>query len=102
MTSIHVVLGPASSKGGSGAAMPVMDSTPVASQTLSGTGSTGFAVPGSGKTDLFWDVSAGAADKWVAFGPAPDPTIDPRWLVKAGSTRTFGARGGDKCGVRDA
>lgn len=106
MTWIHVVLTTAPGKNSNGADMPALASNSAAmkSKTLNGTEETDFAAPGSGGADttLFWDLTCGDLDKYVAFGEAPDPTKDPRHRIRAGATRTFAARGGDKCKVINA
>ena len=106
MTWIHVVLGPAPGTNSNGAAMPVLASNAAAmkSQTLNGAEETTIVAPGGGggDTSLFWDLTCGDLDKYVAFGEAPDPTKDPRHRIRAGTTRTFAARGGDKCKVMNA
>jgi hypothetical protein len=109
MTTLHVVLCGATGAGGAGpATLPILDSRAPAegmtfeSETLSGADTSTTTVPSQDGPGLVWDVTAGAADKWVAFGAVPNPTQDPRFFMQAGSQRTFRAFAGDKCGTVDA
>lgn len=109
MTTLHVVLAGATGRGGAGPGqLPILDSRAPASsvmfnsETLTGTDTSALEVPTSDGAGLVWDVTAGAADKWVAFGPSPAPSTDPRWFIPAGQSRSFRAFPGDKCGTIDA
>ena len=109
MTKLHVVLCGATGAGGAGpGVLPVVDSRAsasgqlFASETLTGSATSTVRAPAADGAGLVWDVTAGAADKWVAFGAVPDPSKDPRFLVPAGAQRNFRAFAGDACGTADA
>lgn len=72
------------------------------SQTMAGAGTTTRAAPkrgdndfGRGGADLSFEIAA-AVDAFVAIGPAPDASVGPRLLVRAGETRNVSCDPGDK------
>lgn len=68
------------------------------SQTMPAPGVTDKAAP-EGSTDFgqpSFEISAAAADVFVAVSPTPDATSSPRIVVRAGETRNVFCRPGDK------
>jgi hypothetical protein len=74
------------------------------SETLSGSATTDIVVPVPNRAsgDLFWLVQAIDGPKWVAFGPNPDASKNPRRRVYENSELAVRAHPGDKCATVDA
>lgn len=90
-----------------GEAMPVYSREIATSETLTVSGSTATttnAVPATenDKVDVVIDITT-ENDIWVAVGTGtPDPTVNPRWLMKAGTSLSLTAETGDKVSVTAA
>lgn len=105
MADLHVVLSSVSARATTGSTVTVLnsrsdESSEVLTETLSGTATSGIEAPEGVET--IWMVTAQTAAKWVAFGPTPDPTQDPRWLILPTMTMGMRAYPGDKIGTMDA
>lgn len=72
-------------------------SKPYASHNMSVGGTSNVSAPGVtvGQGQPIATVDS-VADAWVAFGAAPDATVSPRFLVKAGVREDFYVESGDK------
>lgn len=86
-TGLHAVAG---YRGGIGfRKSPTTDFYPTASQSVASATLSTITLPGitEEKGQALFQIYA-AADSWVAIGTNPDPTVDPRTLVK-GLTHTY-------------
>jgi hypothetical protein len=104
MATVHVTLSVVDDRASTGASLPVINSVPVAAQTLASAAASAVGNVTASKADgLFWSVTAKGGDVWVAFGANPVAASGSGHLILAGQTRDFSvAATGEKIAVKDA
>lgn len=80
-------------------------SRPLAAETINSSAASqqSTAVVGSNAgADIMWEITAHSAAVWAAFGANPTAVAGTHFLVPIGTTRYFGAKGGDKVAIVNA
>lgn len=104
MATIHIVLTQVQERSiATGGVLPVADSVPIASDTLTSTGTSSQSSIVTANEHGVWCVTARDGDVWVKFGTNPTAVADDGWLVLMGQTRDFGVTTrAEKIAVKDA
>lgn len=111
-TKVIVTIGKVLGTTGAGSVLPVLASSPIAAGVFTSSGvnqqidahtSLGAVATNSPKVGHFWTISAKDGPILAAFGPNPDATVAPQWMIPAGSTRDFSVTTeGEKLSICDA
>lgn len=102
MATVHVVLAASQTRALTGATLPLANSVPVGSDTVT-TSSSSAQSSLVAEAGAIWSVTARDGDVWVKFGANPTAAADDGWLVLTGQTREFGASAAlEKIALKDA
>ena len=103
MATVHVTLSRVDDRGDTGAALPLVTSTPEAAETITRSSSSQPSTISASKADgLVWSVTA-TGNVFIRFGANPTAASGQGHLVLAGQTRDFTVTAaGEKIAVKDA
>lgn len=104
MATVHVVLANVAARADTGATLPVPDSTPIAVDTMTSSGTSAQAnITASGPNEgEVWCVTAVGGPVYVRTGVNPTAVTDQGWLVADGQTLSLAVTvASEKLAIKD-
>lgn len=103
MATVHIVLSKVQGRALTGSTMPVADSVPLFSDTMTSSGTSAQSSITAPDTNGFWSITAKDGSVFVKFGSNPTAVTDEGWLILDGQTRDFAvSAASEKVAIKDA
>lgn len=102
MATVHITLSSVQSRATTGMTMPVVDSVPTATDTMTSSGSSAQSSI-TAALGGFWSITATGGNVFAKFGSNPTAVTDEGWLILDGQTRDFAVSvASEKVAIKDA